>query len=257
VAENALLITGASSEIGRALMTRFCDKPDYPTILAHSFEGTGRLHQIADRLGPRNKIIPLQADFRKQADVAEMAHRILNEYGAPRGIVHLPAKRLRYERFAKLDWSRLEADLTIQLQSIITILQILLPSLRRSPNSNPVLGGTQARIVFVLSSVTVSAPPKYLTAYTVVKSALLGLMRSLAVEYGAEGLNINAVSPSMVETQFLAEIPAKAIEMAAGANPRGRNATVDDVCGSIEFLLSDAADFINGVNIPVMGGLSL
>jgi 3-oxoacyl-[acyl-carrier protein] reductase len=182
-----------------------------------------------------------------------MAHRILAEFGPPRGIVHLPAARMRYERFPKMDWARLQEDLTIQVHSIATLLQACLPKLRQSPLPDLPPKTPDARIVFVLSSVTLGLPPKYLTAYTVVKCALMGLMRSIAVEYAQ--VRINAISPSIVETQFLREIPAKAVEMAAGSHPLGRNAAVEDVCGLIAFLLSREADYIHGVNIPVTGGL--
>jgi 3-oxoacyl-[acyl-carrier protein] reductase len=58
----------------------------------------------------------------------------------------------------------------------------------------------------------------------------------------------------MVETRFLSNIPAKAIEITASQNPHLRNTRPMEVTNVIEFLLSSASDYLNGVNIPVTGG---
>lgn len=255
MSDNILLVTGGSSDIGRELISRLARKRDGPLILAHCFKGGDSLRSFQASAGG-SRVVPIQADFRDPACVANMAHRILSDFGPPCRIVHLSGTSLQYERFQKLDWSRLQDDLNVQVHSIAILLQAFLPRLVRS-GQTPGPKAVIARIVFLLSSVTLGLPPKHLTAYVIVKSALLGLMRSLAVEFGGQGVNINAVSPSMVETQFLRGIPQLAIESAASVHPRGRNATVEDVCGWIEFLLSEGADYVNGVNIPLTGGLTV
>ena len=109
-------------------------------------------------------------------------------------------------------------------------------------------------MVFVLSSVTRGVPPKYMSMYTVVKYAQMGLMRAAAAEYASTHLMINAVSPGMIETQFLDEIAETIIEMNAAANPKKRNAKPDDILGAIEFLLSADSGFIAGADIPITAG---
>ena len=63
-----------------------------------------------------------------------------------------------------------------------------------------------------------------------------------------------ANSPSMVKTRFLEHIPDIAQEMSATTSPQNRLATADEVARVIEFLLSDGAAYLNGVEIPVAGG---
>jgi 3-oxoacyl-[acyl-carrier protein] reductase len=79
-------------------------------------------------------------------------------------------------------------------------------------------------------------------------------MRALAAEYAATPVRINAISPSMVQTQFLGDLPQVAVEMSAAASPLGRNAAPDDLVGALTFLLSPAADYITGVDIPIAAG---
>ncbi len=238
-----VLITGASSELGRELVARLADPGRI--VVAHYFSNPNALPQD-------DNVVPWQSDFSEPEAASRMAERVISEFGAPDKIVHLPAKRLRYERFAKFDPARFDQDFSIQFRSIATLLSAFLPVAIRARKASAEPGNSKT--VFVLSSAVVGGAPKFMAMYTAVKYALLGLMRSLAAEYGNQRVNVNAVAPSMMETQFLAEIPAKAIELSAAANLTGRNATVKDVAPVIEFLLSPASDYMNGVNIPVTGG---
>jgi 3-oxoacyl-[acyl-carrier protein] reductase len=133
----------------------------------------------------------------------------------------------------------------VQVRSAVLLLRRFLPKMAKLP---------RARVVFVLSSVTRGMPPKFVSMYAVVKHAQLGLMKALASEYAATGLTVNAVSPSMVTTRYLDQLPEVAVQMAAAASPRGRNATPEEVVGAIAFLLSAEADYINGAEIPVTAG---
>ena len=74
----------------------------------------------------------------------------------------------------------------------------------------------------MLSSVTINLPPKALVHYTTIKYALLGLVKSLASEYGNKNIQINALSPSMIETKFLENINEKIIEINAHNHPLKR-----------------------------------
>jgi 3-oxoacyl-[acyl-carrier protein] reductase len=212
-------------------------------VLAHSFSSGTRIQQLQAEFGER--VVPFSADFSQASSVLEMASAISGTYGAPSAIVHLPALRLVYERFTKLKWERLEADLAVQLQSAMLLLQQFLPKMAKMP---------RARVVFVLSSVIHGMPPKFLSLYTIVKYAQLGLMRALAAEYAATPVRINAISPSMVDTQFLQDIAPVAVEMAAASNPLGRNAKPEDLLGALHLLLSPGSDYMTGVDLPIAAG---
>lgn len=111
------------------------------------------------------------------------------------------------------------------------------------------------KIVFMLSAYVVGIPPKFQSSYITVKYALLGLMRNLASEYASKGVMVNGVSPDMMETKFLSELPDLVKEQSAKHNPLGRNIRVDEVVPTIEYLLSPASDIVTGQNIGVTGGV--
>jgi 3-oxoacyl-[acyl-carrier protein] reductase len=243
VTREVVLITGASSDIGLALVERLVALPEPPVVLAHSHSG-------ADRIPDRPDVHRLSADFSSAEAVSRAAESILADHGCPSQFVHLPGLKLVYERFSKFKWEHFEKDLRIQVQSAVILLRRFLPLMAKMPAAT----GQSPRVVFVLSSVTRGVPPKFLSMYTIVKHAQLGLMRALASEYAEAGVSVNAVSPGMVETKFLDNIPDTVKEMSAAAIPRRRNARPDDVVNAIEFLLSPKAGYLTGVELPVTGG---
>lgn len=97
-----------------------------------------------------------------------------------------------------------------------------------------------------------------MSAYNAAKGAVTNYTRSLALEYGARGVRVNAVAPSFTLTDATAELAKSEALLAAFRDrmPAGRAATPDEVAGVIAFLASDDARFINGVNLPVDGGLN-
>jgi len=240
---NSLLITGASSDIGVALIRRLMAHPDAPTVLAHSFSGGAKLAALQAEFGDRVRL--LQADCGDAVAVAAMAEHIIAEFGIPVRFVHLPALRPSPDRFTKFNLERFREDMAVQVESAVILLKKFLPRMAKFPG---------ARIVFMSSSYTHGMPPKYTAMYTVAKYAQLGLMRSLAAEYASTELRVNSVSPSMIETQFLKDLPELAVQMSASSNPQGRNARPEDVLGAIEFLLSSGAGYMTGIDIPVAAG---
>ena len=240
-----IFISGASSDIGLALIRQLAAAPDPPRILAHCHSGTERIEELRRELPAGAQLVALPCDFKSEPEVRALAGRILDEFGCPNGVVHLPGLKLVYERFSKFRWEHFESDLAVQLRSAIVLLGRFLPPMTKLAN---------ARVVFLLSSVTRGVPPKYLSMYNIIKYSQLGLMRSLASEYGGGGLTINAVSAGMVETRFLDNVPDIVRQYGAAASPKGRNATVGEVASAIAYLLSPAAGYIHGVDLLVAGG---
>jgi 3-oxoacyl-[acyl-carrier protein] reductase len=238
-----ILITGASSDIGCALIRSLLSRTNPPVVLAHSHRSGEKLRALKAEFGEGIKLY--EADFTQSASVSAMADLIVSEVGTPSAVVHLPALRPSPERFTKFNWERFETDLAVQVQSAVILLQRFLPKMAKTPG---------ARVVFILSSYVHGVAPKYMTMYTTVKYAQLGLMRSLASEYDSTHVRINAISPSMVETQFLSDLPEVAVQMQAASNPQKRNATPSDLLGAIELLLSPASDYMQGITIPITAG---
>ncbi len=237
---NIYLILGGSSDIGLELIQQIEEKC---LIIAHYNSNNGKLLELQKKI--TNELVTIQADLSVDEDIMRLIDVVENEYGIPTKIVQLVAPKFDYIRFKSLEWSDFEKNINVSLKSTMLIFKYLLPKMAKSK---------EGKIVVMSSSVTKGIPPKFLAHYTTSKYALLGLVKSLASEYGPKKITINAISPSMIETKFLEKIDNKMIELSAHNSPLKRNANVEDVIPAIIFLLSKGSDYMTGNNLLITGG---
>jgi NAD(P)-dependent dehydrogenase (short-subunit alcohol dehydrogenase family) len=110
-----------------------------------------------------------------------------------------------------------------------------------------------------IASVTGLQPGKMMGVYSVSKAAVLMLTRSLALELGAEQIQVNAIAPGFVKTRFsttLWDNPALH-KMITEATPAGRMAEPEELAGIALYLASAASDFTTGAVFTVDGGFTL
>ncbi len=94
--------------------------------------------------------------------------------------------------------------------------------------------------------------------YTTTKGALTMLTKSVAVRYAKDNIRCNSVHPSTVDTAFMQTVfkdPERKAER-LGEIPLGKLATTTDVANALVYLASDEASFLNGVALPIDGGLT-
>jgi 3-oxoacyl-[acyl-carrier protein] reductase len=94
------------------------------------------------------------------------------------------------------------------------------------------------------------------TAYAASKSALVGLTKSLAREVGAKGITVNAVCPGLLDTDMTSHLTDEARAFYVDQTPLGRPAHLDEVANVVRFLMSEEASYVNGVALPIDGGLT-
>ena len=90
--------------------------------------------------------------------------------------------------------------------------------------------------------------------YVIGKFGLLGLTRALAVEWAAEGIRVNGVAPSLIETDMTSHLNDRVFKLEASKTPLRRLAAPEDVAAAVSYLASKDAAFLTGIVIPVTGG---
>lgn len=235
------LITGATSDLGFELIKTVAKEGD--KFLLQGYSDSSALEQFCEK----NKIdyTYFDVNLSDSGKTDKFVEDIKATGLVPTHFVHLPALRVINTKFKSFDEERFMADINVQVMSAVKICKYIMPKMAKAK---------YGRVLFMATSYVLANPPKNTAAYIMAKNTIVGLMKSLAADYVANGITVNSVSPSMIETKFLAETSHLIVEAAANDHPMKRNAQVNDVVPAMAFLLSDEARFITGVNLPITGG---
>ena len=149
------------------------------------------------------------------------------------------------------DW---DFSFDLNVRSMFRVIQAYLPGMIDAG------GGRIINMASVASSVK---GIKSRAAYSASKAAVIGLTKSVAADYVADGIRCNALCPGTVDTPSLQDRidaydePVEARKMFIARQPMGRLATAEEVVEMVVYLASDAADFVTGQAMIVDGGICI
>lgn len=243
--QKVYLILGASSDLGNALIRRLInvENTGKPVFIAHYHSNRSQIDEIIAEY-PEQDIRVIQADLSDMEAVHNLIEHIQTMDISPTHIVNLCANTFHHTRLSEWDYNIINKDMAIQVYAFAEILKVFVPVMAKNH---------YGKIVVMLTAYTIGTPPKNMSGYVTVKYALMGLMKSIASDYGDQGININGVSPGMINTKFISGIGRKIKEFTAESNPKHRNLETGDVVPTICLLLSDEAEYISGSNINLSG----
>jgi NAD(P)-dependent dehydrogenase (short-subunit alcohol dehydrogenase family) len=241
VAGKAAIVTGAASGIGRATAQVLAREGASVCIADVDADG-GR--QVADEIAAKGgEAIFVRTDVGVRADVIDMFERIEEAFGRV-DIVHNNAIRVRDGAATELDERDWDATLNIGLKAIFLAAKYGIPIMRKTG------GGTIINTGSVHSLVSLPT----CTAYDAAKAGVLGLTRTLAIDYGPD-IRVCAVLPGAILTPLWDGAPEEDRRHFAQMVPAKRLGTGEDVANAVLFLASDEASFITGTALTVDGGL--
>lgn len=236
------LLLGASSDLCCAFLHQHKWTAD-DEIIAQYFRSKDALDAIKQEIPASMEL--WQADFSDMESTEKFSEGLREKNFVPTHILHVPAVPIDNMRFTEISWEEAQRQLDVQCRSLWTILQAVI---------KPMAKAKKGKIIIGLSSYSMNVPPKFLSGYVMAKYALMGMSKALASEYASKGIQVNMISPSMMETKFLQNVYGDVVKQSAASNPAKRNASPEDAAGLIEYLFSDKNTFITGANIPVTGG---
>jgi 3-oxoacyl-[acyl-carrier protein] reductase len=236
------LVTGSARRLGRAIALRLAASGHFVFIhyLGSKREADAVLTTIRATGGDG---VLVTGDLSKASGVNAIVRSVkstLAKPGMPRRLDVLVNNVGVYKVGPLLDFSADDFDVVLRanLTGCFRLIQSLLPLVQ--PGANIVNIGYAG--VDNLTSTT------HNTAYLISKSGLLILTKSLAQALGPRGVRVNMVSPGILSNSV--ELPKKASDFI----PMGFLGEVDDVANAVDYLVSDKARYITGVNLDVAGG---
>lgn len=228
LAGHTVVVTGAARGQGRALALLLAERG--ARVLALDLDETADF--APDSVDYRRVDVSAEADWADLVSSLEghAVHGLVNNAGV--------TLRSRIGDVARDDWDRV---LAINLTGAMLGIRSLLP-----------LMGEGASIVNIGSTAALTG--HYPVAYTTSKWGLRGLTHSVATELGPRGIRVNVVHPGFIETDMTSSAPRAMLEAHLTLTPLERAGAASEVAEVVAFLLSDAASYLTGAEIPVDGG---
>jgi 3-oxoacyl-[acyl-carrier protein] reductase len=184
-------------------------------------------------------------DVTEEASVAEAFRRVTDEAGPIVGLVNNAG-------FSQ-DGLLLKYPMDVYEQTMSTNVRGAFLCSRAALRA--MLRERWGRIVNMSSAVAIHGNAGQ-TVYAASKTALLGLTKSLAREVGVKGVTVNAICPGLLDTDMTSHLDDRARAYYLDQTPAGRTAAPEEVSAVVRFLMSEEASYVNGVVLPIDGGLT-
>ena len=240
--DKIIIVTGAGSGIGAGTAPRFLKEGAFVVLNGRRKE---KLQETVTGFDAAQSLIH-PGDVSDEDYVKRLVQDTITKFGKLDVLVN-NAAIATFGPFAQITTEQWRKFMATDLEAVYFATRDALPHLLKTKGS-----------IVNLSSVSGLGGDWGLSAYNAAKGAITNFTRALALEYGSRGVRINAVAPSLTSTEATADLEKSPAVMSAFADrlPIGRAATPDEIAGVIAFLASEDALFVNGVVLPVDGGIS-
>lgn len=262
------VVTGAAGNIGRSVALGLARSGARVVLadLAVAADGLAESSELCARAssesgGAAVDHVTTTFDVTDFDEVASTFERMAADVGPPTLVFNNAGYQGHFANLVDYDLGDVRRVLDINVAGVFAVLQAAARAMHA--------GGVGGAVVNMASMAGVSGAPN-MGAYSASKAAVIGLTKSAAKDLAHLGIRVNSVSPGFigpgfmwdrqvelqasVPSQYYADTVDEVAQQMIDMVPLRRYGSLDEVAGAVLFLLSDAAGYINGVNLEVSGG---
>lgn len=230
-----VMITGASSGIGRATARRFYEE------------------------GSQLCLVDLKEDDSLEAEFPERHHFIQADVTVEADVLRLEAFVAEHGLWALVNNAGIVRDATITKMGVDAWDAVVAVNLSAVWRLCKMAAGHMSQqgggVILNAASVVAHYGNFGQSNYVATKAGVIGLTKSLSKELGRFGVRVNAVAPGFIDTPMTANMPEKVLTMVVDKVPLKRMGHVQEVAAAYAFLASDDAAYISGATLNVDGGI--
>ncbi len=188
-------MTGSATGVGAAIASALAQAG--ASVVVNYRNSAAEAEELCAAIESRGgRAIPVQVDVNDYASVVTGARQARERFNRPISLLVNNSENLPEPRpFVQTTWDDVQSILNANLRSAFNCCQAVIPGMCEQKSG---------RIINIGSAFARNTPPVNWSGFVVAKSALQGLTRSLAAEFGPQGIRVNMVSPGLVETEAIA-----------------------------------------------------
>jgi meso-butanediol dehydrogenase/(S,S)-butanediol dehydrogenase/diacetyl reductase len=242
------VITGGTSGIGKATVLRFVEEGAKVVYCGRRSDKGLELQKEIEAAGYPGKALFFNCDVSNEDEVKAMADFVKSKFGNCEVLfnnagIHQAGK---LHETKPADWDRI---MNIDLRGAYLVCYYFLPQMLEKKY------GT----IINMSSVSGLLGDTEMVAYNTAKGAITNMTRCMALDYATDGIRVNAVCPGITRSEIVENTFTSvqgAEEKFKQAYPVHYIAEAVEIANAVVFLASRKCDFINGVNLPIDGGIT-
>ena len=246
LAGKVAIVTGGASGIGLAIANRLA--ADGAAVAVLDLDGDAADTAAASVADDGGDAVGLGVDVTDRAGVEAAVAAVVDRLGAPTLLVN-NAGLPQFGPSLKLDLDTWHRVIDVNLTGTFHCCQVVIPHM--------IEAGT-GRIVNISSS-SAQGGQQLMAAYVSSKAGMIGLTKSLALEFGRKGITVNTIPPGFIDTPMLRRSEAEGqlgpgVDAAIAGTPVRRIGLPEDIAAATAFLVRDDASYVTGQVIGVNGG---
>lgn len=242
------LITGAGRGIGRAVAQKFA--AEGAAVVIAEIDPAMAQAATDELIAQGFRALAVPTDITKESQVESAVNQAVAHFGGLDILVNNAGKNFYYDatQMTEAQW---DAAMNLDLKAAWMCCKYAIPAmLKRGEGS-----------IVNIASVHARGTNRNFFPYAAAKSGLVGMTRSLALDYGLQNVRVNAICPGWVRTDLVQSWldmqpdPSAAEAKVLSVQPLGRIGTPEEIANLVAFVASDEASFITGADLVIDGGL--